>query len=408
MSVAIDLSEIARARNEAELGAYQRATGNAYVGGSGRSRTEHFPVRPASDPPAIIYAPNGAAMLNRKKMRQKWAWLRADAFPLVLGAGGGATTAFTAPAEENMQGDLELVKLMSTQTGRFSVFFTQATTTRSWMNVAIPHNFIFGTAQLPGVLYESCVLETTTSLQMQVADLSGAPNTIRMVGEGRRTLDYGEERGPYLQAYYAKKTHPFWLSFDQGAELAVGAGAAVEAVMTVPGAGHFEVWHWMTDSTGTYDIEILEGNSARSQMLGGAVAALDFVASPTVAVIGMPGGIVRAVSLPHIITYSMIYPANSRVRIRITDTSGAPNVVRLCAHGRLIYADGSDPASVASAYSPGRIMTQPIPTAPRPVPPGSGLPGAPHFSIPGGVSVPPGMHGIPGMPGRRFVRRRPR
>lgn len=348
------------------LGSVQQATASFY---GDRPGDASFPVLPMRDIPAIRTAPDGSTWLNKAKDAQKWFYLGAEAFPLAIGANGRAVTSWVAPPEENLRGDLEIVKLMSTQDGDFAVELTHASTNRQLMNAPVFHEFVFGTSQLPATMFETLVLETTTPLNIVAQDLSGAPNNVNLVCAGRRFLDWGRgiDREAFLRSYYTRRTHPYWLTFDDGPQFALNAGQAVEVVATVPGRADFECWQMMTQATGTYNIELLEGRSARA-IQSQAFDAASFIASPSVAVAGFPGGRVRASGFPFVLSFTHMWKRNTRVRIRLTDTSGAPNTVRFAMHGRLVYYDEVEP------YAPNVNRGQSLPPVQgrRPVPPARG------------------------------------
>lgn len=326
------------------LGEVSRPTGSLYAPPFPAGRRTSWPIFPQTDVPALIHGPQGETYLNPVKDAQKWFYRAAlstgDTFATVVGANGTAQLVIQADAEENLRGDFELVKLMATSTGRFSVEIVSPTVDRVFSNAPVADRLVFGTSQLPAVLFETVLIEATTSLILRVTDLSGAPNTVRIVAAGRRFLDWGRgiDRQAMLGSFYRKKTHAFWLTLDNGAQVALGPGATATFSATVLGSADFEAWTFMDDSDGTYDIQVFEGRSARA-LMNQPLPAQAFVASPSPAVAGMPTGVVKAASLPFAYTFTHLFKRSTRVRVTVTDTSGAPNQIRLAWHGRLIYYD---------------------------------------------------------------------
>lgn len=342
-------------------------------------------IFPQADVPALIQDPcTGAVYMNPSKSFVKWFYLSGNPFPLPLPADGQLPVTITPPLENGSDGDMEVVKMTSTSTGRFGVMIEDTVTNRRFMNQPVANNLVFGTSQMPFTLFESIWLPASTNLQVQCSDLSGAPNDIRIVTEGRRFIGCGPKEQLW-STFFSRRTHPYWLTFDNGPEVTVEAGATLAFTMTVPAAGDFNCFSIMDDSSGDYEMKILENSSGRSMMGGPGengqafISAQNFVASPTVSVAGFPGGVVRAASLPHTWTFSHVFKRASQVVIVITNPGGAPIDVRLAFHGQMIYYGEcpglADPSRSWSA--PAVPMPAPanwLPCSPPGCGPGQGAP----------------------------------
>lgn len=308
-------------------------------------RQSIWPVFPQSDIPAILQDPRtGQVFVNPRKLTAKWFWLSSLSsslgLPVTIPASGQADMTIMSPLEDQGSGDFEVVKLMSDSEGDFSARLTNTLTNRNLTNnTFIPKNCMFGTSQLPAVLFETLFLMATVPMAVRLQDLSAADNDTTIVCAGRRFMGCGP-RESLVQPFMSRNTTPFWVTFDQQEAttggVTVDANSTQEFTMTIPSAGDFECWLVMDDSATAYDVRILEGRSARS-LMDAALAAKTFVASPTVTVAGFPGNTVRAVSFPFALTFTHLFKRNTQITFQLTNATGAPITVKLVLHGRLIY-----------------------------------------------------------------------
>lgn len=383
-------------------------------------------IFPQADVPALIQDPcTGAVFMNPAKSFVKWFYLSSNPFPLEIPAEGTLPTTLTPPLENGSDGDMEIVKLTSTSTGDFAVLFEDTVTNRRFMNQPVPNNMVFGTAQLPFTLFESIFMPASANLQAFCTDMSAAPNDVRIVAEGRRFIGCGPKQSLW-SSFLSRRTHPYWLTFDNGFEVEVAANSTTTYTMTVPAAGDFNCFLIMDDSATDYLIRIFENSSGRSLMGGpgeantGRLQAQNFVAGSTYTVAGFPGGVVRAASFPHTWTFTHIFKRSSQVAVELTNETGAPIFVRLALHGQLIYygecpglADPSRNFAVPMTPMPApanwiacapncgpqsaapAMMQMPQPQMQIPVPPMTQLPAVPPPGQPqgGGVaSIGPGSY----------------
>lgn len=74
--------------------------------------------------------------------------------------------------------DFEARFLVANSTGQFSAQIIDAGQKRPLTNIQVLNTLLFGTAQNPMPLVEPYVFKKKTLIQVQVTDLSGAPNTL--------------------------------------------------------------------------------------------------------------------------------------------------------------------------------------------------------------------------------------
>jgi hypothetical protein len=296
-----------------------------------------------SDTETLICRPDGSYCMNPRKGLDKFFWVNAvgpnNTYPTTFAGNEQNMLVFTIPAEENLRGDFQICDFMSKSTDRFAVQLFQAATNRYFSNQPIPNNCLFGTPNFPGVLAETIYAQPTTVVQAQITNLTGLANTINLVAKGRRFLDYGHEREGAMRAaaFYAKLSHPFWLTNNNGPEQVIAAGATVQILVNVPAAADFLCSYLMDDSTSTggapdYTVQIFEGLSSRALMTA-PLLGQDFVFAPTSGSSGM-----RAAGLPtRICNWTHLFKRSSIISMTVTNTSGGDLTLRFAMHGRLIY-----------------------------------------------------------------------
>ncbi len=328
------------------------------------------PVFPQADIPALIQNPcePGQVFMNTAKRNAGWVWLASSPFPPELAAEGVTNISITPPLDEGNSGDTELVYLTSTSTGRFSVQLSDTWTNRKYSNGPVANNLVFGTPNFPFTLYESWFLPATTSLTAIVTNLHSGSNSVRIVASGRR---FGGNCGPKaaLQApFIARKTHPYWLTFDSGAEVTLAASATTSYTMTVPSSADFLCWAILDDSTVTAEdavtVRIFEGTSGKI-LMNQSLSLRQFVAAPTLAVTGFPNNTLRAASFPFTMMFTHLFPRNTQVVIECTNTVASSQTLRIAFHGQLIYNTPCDPTYPNPENT--RLLQQPY--MPMPAPP---------------------------------------
>lgn len=338
------------------------------------------PIFPQADIPALISTPQGI-VLNPVKYDVEAFYVSNNPFPSAITASGGIVSCgITPPRLQSDTGDMEIVKLMSTSTGRFSVMLTDNFTNRNYMNKPVANNLVFGTSQLPFTSYETMFLPATNSLTALCTDLSGAANDIRITCQGRRFTGAGCGGKAALQTpFISRRTHAYWLTSDTGAEVSIPANAvAQQVIMTVPSSADFLCWLVMDDSTVTAEdaltVRILEGNSG-TILTDRSLSLRQFVAAPTLgagANTGFSGGTARASGFPFSWTFTHLFARGTQVIFEVTNTTGATQTMRTAMHGQLIYYGNCD----VGMPDPERMRMLAQPYMPMPAPP-NWLPCAP-------------------------------
>jgi hypothetical protein len=318
------------------------------------------PVFPQADIPTLIQDPmTGEVFLNPRKTTQKWCYLSSNPYPVTLSSTGATLpVSLTPPLEDGNSGDVEIVKLMAKAAvsgsgvegaNRFGVVLEDTVTQRKFMNNPICSNLVFGNAQFPFTLYETIFLPATSNLIAYCTNYESSSNAIRIVAEGRRFVGCGP-RQQLQQAFYQRRSHPYWLTFDNlGTSSGANGGVTVAAnstttyTMTVPSSGDFNCWLIMDESTTDYHVRILETTSGRSLMLGpgengqGRISCKDMVASTRYGVTGFPNNLLTAANTPHAWTFTHTFKRGTQISFELTNTTGSQIVVRLALHGQLVY-----------------------------------------------------------------------
>lgn len=317
-------------------------------------------IHPGTGTPAVLRHPHtGELWLNPHKADEAWCWLVATpdsktTLSCVIPANSQLQVGATPEPEDGAAGDMEILKLMATSTGRFAARILDPFLNRWYSNQPITANLLFGSGDLPSVLYETLYLAASSTLAIQLLDLSAAENTVKMSFAGRRFTGCGD-RESLWRAFTARKTHPYWLTFDQGPQVAIAASTTTRLTMTVPADCDFEAWSLMDDTTvnstgapAEYEIRILEGTSGRS-MLGvpnGLSVPISLVAAKSRDVTGVAGGRLRAVGNPFIMTFSHLFQRTTQIQIDIVNTNAFQIDARLAFHGRALYTPGKAPAEM--------------------------------------------------------------
>ena len=93
--------------------------------------------------------------------------------------------------------DFLVEKVYSFETGPFRLQVLDSTTSYQWFSDRIRMDNFFGDAEYPNELPTPIALRRGTTLNLDIEDLSGAPNTLELVFEGYRcgaNIDVGKKR----------------------------------------------------------------------------------------------------------------------------------------------------------------------------------------------------------------------
>lgn len=316
------------------------------------------PIFPQAEIPALIQDPvTGAVYVNPRKRTAAWTYLGGDPDTITLAANGQSVFTFR-PGLEGESGDMEIVKLSFTCStgGRFGVILEDANTQRKYMNTWVSNHMVMGNGRFPFSLYETIYVPATSNLLVHVRDLSGAPNVIKVVAEGRKFFGCGS-RQQLAQAFNNRRSHPYWLTFDAGPEQIITANTRTIRTMTVPNNADFVCWSIMDDSddgagvfTTDYMIKLTEGQFGQSLMVMGQgangqsaglteckqhVASSIYTETPA---LGNDVLLWRPNFNPHRWTYTHTFKRGTQIQVEMMRTL-VNHTVRLGLHGQLVYYD---------------------------------------------------------------------
>lgn len=356
-------------------------------------RPSIWPIFPQTGIPAVIQDPRtGAVYQNPKKSTQKWYWLfTSPDVEVTLGVGDVQQLGATAQLEEGSLGDFECVKLNALtdpEAGRFACRIFDTFLDRWLSNGPVASDLMFGVPEYPGTLYETIFVPASTALVFQVQNLEAVDLDVSIGLQGRRFMGCGP-REAIWRAFKDRKTHPYWLTFDEGPELTVAANSTANATMTVPAGCDFDAWILMddTEAPGTgnpaeYNLRLFEGQSGRS-LFGTATPVtvpISLVAAKTRNVTGVNGGRLRAVGNPNALTFTHLFQRKTQVQVEIDNPNAFEIRVRLAFHGQAIYADD------CGLGNPERLLEETVGYMPVPQPCGPSGACQPSFTayLPGG------------------------
>jgi hypothetical protein len=309
------------------------------------------------DIPVTIETPEGRSM-NPLADAVRIYDLALEPFPLVLTADQTTDASLVNQAEENHLGDMVVSHMYSSSDtgGRFSVFMTSQQTARLFMNAPVLDRLVFPTRQLANKLPCCYLIQATNFVQMRIRNLEAAPQNVSITAFGRRLLpyQYPELRPQFLSYWNSVKTTPFWLTIDRiqegataapGSGVVIAPGATATVFMTVPGAGDFQIKdrRCVVDGVNPNAILIFATEGIGRAMSSRPLPLGDFVAQPNTAVAGLQGGEFRAASGSHSDFYWQLLKRNSRIRITLENTGGAPATVFLAFVGCMQYYEECAP-----------------------------------------------------------------
>lgn len=95
--------------------------------------------------------------------------------PVVLGAGGVGVAQV-----QILDNDFKALFLVATSTGRFLSQIVDGASKRQWSNAQVIDTLMWGTAQNPMPLLQPYVFGRRGQIQVNLTDISGAGNTVRL------------------------------------------------------------------------------------------------------------------------------------------------------------------------------------------------------------------------------------
>jgi hypothetical protein len=300
--------------------------------------------------------PQGDFVVSAEKAGVRWNWSTgrvSNNFPIQLTAGQQLDASVAVQATGSMRGDLEFAAMLLTATGRVSTKIKVPYLTRELSNVPVSANLMWGNAQLPALMAQTLLSLPTAAWTVAIKDLSNAPNTVSPVFWGRRFTDRAKERLDQVRRamLFSQFMHPYVIgptmgvitgggAVPGGPEVVIANGQTITCRFDLGGCDYD--WRWiMDDSTQADGLEpnllaqILIGDAA-TPLMDTPISWRDFVAAPTVSVIGMKqiAGIahgIAAASCPSPGTcWSMLVRRGTKLQVAFTNTNtGAPNPITL-------------------------------------------------------------------------------
>lgn len=264
-----------------------------------------------------------------------------------------------------------------TANANFTVMMREMGEVRNFMNAPIHVRCMFGTGQFPAVLREPYMFLSQHNIQFQFQKISGGAINMRAYLAGAQYFTWASDLIKYPQAkqeivtlirkWQKRRQYitPFWLTPDTPgnvfnlvngvqAGISVPAGSTVDCFTKIGDDGHFEAFGFTQVSTGNFNIEIMEVKT-RQTLMNGSVTATN------------AGGDAR---LPMIFPSAYLFPAGMQLRFRITDQSGATNIVFPTLFGRKIYAPFVDVSKLQRFMNKIPVPTPadtPTPMVPKPL-----------------------------------------
>lgn len=284
--------------------------------------------------------------VNRGKMAQKFCEFTTDTYPVTIPANGRVRDSIFAQADQGGSGDVEFYQWWARSTGQYAIMLTNlAMGSIKLMNQPVESSLIFGNGpQVAAKLLQPVFVAATDALDCEFVDLSGNSNTVYLTAHGCQIVDPMNTLGVTQQqvraAMYNPNVVPYWLTFDQGSQVTVGANATTEYTMSIPSNADFNSWCIVGRATAptSLQVELFEGSRRR---LSNGPIFFDQCMSTT----GQTASL-NAASLPFMWNFSHTFERKTQIVVRLTDTSGSQQTVSSCIWGQLVYYDMSPPSFV--------------------------------------------------------------
>jgi hypothetical protein len=246
----------------------------------------------------------------------------------------------------------------NTATANYTVVMQEVGQARQFMNNPVHIRCLAGTAQLPALLREPYYMQSKHSLSVQFAKVAGAAVGVRFYLVGAQFYPWDPEFRQYpnnkkalltlLRRWEKRKQYvsPYWLVPEQNVNLL--ANATGNFFLKVGDDGHFEGFTITAVSTGNFGWELSEPKTQQTIMNGQVTQT---------------NGVGTAL-FPTLLPTPYLVPAGYRLRLTITDLSGAPNQVFFTIAGRKIYAPLKDVGDVMQSTvvpTPADVESQIVP-----------------------------------------------
>lgn len=228
------------------------------------------------------------------------------------------------------QGHFDWKYLVGASTGAYVLKFFDVGKSRLLQNRPVHSSLIVGSAQRPFCLPENYFFNVGDSkrvLRCQVRDISGNTNTIRLAIHGRRF--YHKDADPDVALRMRKtfgqgeRTYSYFLvpienDDTTGLPETLPANGTLTMSMQSDAGADTEIKKLMAISTGSFTVNIFDRSKNKFLMNDVVVNTQVF----------------GNAEFPFIPADSFLLERNKYLLFYLTDTSGAPNIVYMCAAGR--------------------------------------------------------------------------
>lgn len=318
----------------------------------------------------------GQEYVNTAKYAQKLLVLTSGA--VAITANGTANGTLTPQRDQGDQGDAEIYYLMAKATGPFSVKFYSDIIDKYHSNQPVESTLICGNAQFPGRLLETLFVPAGTSVTIEVTDLSGAANSVEIVGIGQQVLNpianLGVARQDLIAINRKDRRHAYWLTTDAGARNTLAANTTSSYSMTVPNSADFNAFALLARSSAAFNLNLIEGQQ-RSLISSGAPIAINFLAAQTITSVGMPENIIPACGTPFVFPFTHLFNRGTIITASVQNPNAFAITFSLAMPGQLLYYPPA-PSGLTHLNADGRTAPAGVQGAPSIVP-GVPMPGAP-------------------------------
>lgn len=258
----------------------------------------------------------------------------------------------TVDPEENFLGDLlinELLLLPVPETAvSLAISFKDTQGNRFLQNERLFHTLVFGDGFLNCCLPCPLLVQPKQTIIISVTNRELVDVRVRIVARGKRFLPYHDLTliDKLRECWNQNPASPFWLTLDDE-ELVIPAGGRVQSQMSIPGGGWFHSMYPRCQVIGVAPEEIIvdiTNGRIGPRLMNLPMNLGAFVATPTLAVAGFPGGIFRAASACHCPPPGQVFRGNTRLVHNFENTGGAPATVRLTYAGCFYRVDRCPPS----------------------------------------------------------------
>ena len=229
------------------------------------------------------------------------------------------------------EGPMKLFALAADRTGaaRVKLALAEGDSRRALCNTSLHIDTIFGNGPQPYPLAEELYSDELRRLMVELTDISGATNVIRLVGHCARYLS--EKTDPGLIICRERQEHkeflsiPFWYTADKG-QIQLLANQSVQVPVTINDDAHFSLSQLSAVSTGLFSIDIID--AAKGESILSAPQGNHYEIDSRL--------LFGDNHFPYCFSEPILVQIKQRLVLSITDLSGAANDVDITLHGRAI------------------------------------------------------------------------